>query len=155
MSDSDPHLQASCARRLSGHRLVAPAESLKSLAQHPAATQPADTYGAGGAPALLEARTAQLLGKAAATFFIKGMIAQMSVLRAAAEEARTPNIVIHPMSHIDLDEQGAAWRLHNLRPIRLGRYAPFTRAELEGVTEPLAAVVVELPLRRAATGCRR
>jgi threonine aldolase len=142
-------LEAQCSRRLSNHRYRAPAEVLSALATDPAAAEPMDLYGAGGAATRLEQRTAELLGKPAAMFFIKGMIAQMSVLRSAAEQARTLNVAIHPMSHVDLDEAGAAWRIHNLRPIRLGRYSPFTVADLEGITEPLAAIVVELPLRRS------
>ena len=149
MSDTDRHLQASCSRRLSGHRPATAADALNTLAEHPAAAKEVDVYGGGGAAAELERRTAELLGKPAAMFFIKGMIAQMCVLRAASDRAGTPNIVIHPMSHIDLDEQDAAWRLHDLRPIRLGKYAPFTLAQLQAVTEPIAAIVVELPLRRS------
>lgn len=147
MSDSD--LQASCGRRLSGHKALTPADALRRLADHPSAKEAADVYGSGGAPAILEARTAEQLGKSQALFFIKGMIAQMAVLRVAAERARTKNILIHPMSHLDQDEDGAAWRLHGLQPIRLGRYAPFSLAQLEAVTEPMGAVVVELPLRRS------
>jgi threonine aldolase len=149
MSDTDRHLQASCSRRLSGHRPATAADALNTLAKHPAAAKEVDVYGGGGAAAELERRTAELLGKSAAMFFIKGMIAQMCELRAAADRARTPNVVVHPMSHIDFDEQDAAWRLHDLRPIRLGKYAPFTLAQLQAVTEPIAAVVVELPLRRS------
>lgn len=147
MSDQD--LQGRCARRLSQHKPLPAADVLRALADQPSAAEPVDVYGAGGAPTLIERRTAELLGKPAAMFFIKGMIAQMCILRAAADRAGTPNIVIHPMSHIDFDEQDAAWRLHDLRPIRLGKYAPFTVAQLEAVTEPIAAVVVELPLRRS------
>lgn len=142
-------LEAQCSRRLSNHRSRSPQEVLSALAANPAAAEPADFYGAGGAATQLEQRTAELLGKPAAMLFIKGMIAQMSVLRAAAEQARTLNVAIHPMSHIDLDEAGAAWRIHNLRPIRLGRYSPFGVADLETITEPIAAIVVELPLRRS------
>jgi threonine aldolase len=147
MNDDD--LQASCARRLSQHRPKTAQDALRALASHPAASEPVDAYGAGGAATLLEKRTAELLGKPAAMFFIKGMIAQMAVLRVAAERARTPNIVIHPMSHIDLDEEGGLWRLHHLQPIRLGKYAPFTLADLRALTEPVAAIVLELPLRRS------
>ena len=147
MSDDD--LQARCTRRLSGHKPVDPASALEALAHHPAAAEPADLYGAGGAAAQLEQRTAELLGKPAAMFFIKGMIAQMAVLRVAAERAGTPNIVVHRMSHIEQDEEGALWRIHNLRPIRLGKYAPFTLAQLKAVSDPVAAIVVELPLRRS------
>lgn len=143
------NVEAECSRRLSNHRAKAPAEVLRALASHPAAAEPADFYGVGGAATQLEQRSAELLGKPAAKFFIKGVIAQMSVLRAASEEARTLNVAIHPMSHIDLDEEGAAWRMHNLRPIRLGRYSPFRAADLETITEPVAAIVVELPLRRS------
>lgn len=146
---SDDELQARCARRLSGHKPVDPASALKALAEHLAAAEPADLYGAGGAAALVEKRTAELLGKPAAMFFIKGMIAQMAVLRVAAERAGTPNIVVHRMSHIEQDEEGALWRLHHLRPVRLGKYAPFTLAQVEGVTDPIAAIVIELPLRRS------
>lgn len=149
MTDIDRELQANCRVRLSQHRPKAVPELLRELASHPAAAEAADLYGAGGAASLLERRTEELLGKPAAAFFIKGMIAQMSVLRAAAERAGTGNVVVHPMSHIELDEQDALWRLHDLRPIRLGRHAPFTRAHLEAVTDPIGAIVVELPLRRA------
>ena len=149
MSIIDRDLEASCTRRLSGHKPVAPADALRAIANQAAAAQGADLYGKGGAAALLEQRRAELLGKPSAMFFIKGMIAQMTVLRVVAEAARTPNVVIHPMSHLDLDEEGAAWRLHNLRPIRLGKYAPFTITQLEAVTDPIAAMVIELPLRRS------
>jgi threonine aldolase len=146
---NDPDLQARCVARLSQHRPMRAAAVLSALAAHPAAGAPADLYGGGGAVAELEQRTAQLLGKPAAMFFIKGMIAQMSVLRVAAERARSANVVLHPMSHIVFDEQDAISRLHHLRPIHLGRYAPFSLAQLDTVTEPIAALVVELPLRRS------
>jgi threonine aldolase len=149
MSDFDDDLQRRCTRRLSQHRHKTVQESLASIAAHPAALQAADTYGAGGAAAELEKRTAKLLGKSAAMFFIKGMIAQMTVLRAAAERAGSPNILVHPMSHIELDEEGGLWRLHQLHPVRLGRFAPFTLRQLQAVREPIAAIVQELPLRRS------
>ena len=147
MNDED--LQSRCTRRLSGHKQAPPADVLKKLADHPAASERADLYGAGGAATQLEKRTAELLGKPAAMFFIKGMIAQMTLLRVAAERAGRQNVVVHPMSHIELDEEAALWRMHDLRPIRLGKYAPFTLKQLQAVTEPVAAVVVELPLRRS------
>lgn len=148
MTDTDHDLQASCAR-LSQHRPKSPRETLLDLAEHPAAAEAADTYGAGGAASVIESRTAQLLGKPAAMFFIKGVIAQLSAIRAAADQAGQPNIVLHPMSHIDLDEQDALWRLHDVLPIRLGRYAPFTLAQLQAVTEPIGVIIIELPLRRS------
>lgn len=149
MTDPDHDLKANAERRLSQHRPKSPRETLSALLDHAAAAEDADFYGAGGAVNLLESRTADLLGKPAAMFFIKGIIAQMSVLRTVADSAGAANIVIHPMSHIDLDEQDALWRLHDLHPIRVGRYAPFTAEQLDAITEPIAAVVAELPLRRS------
>jgi len=59
--------------------------------------------------------------------------------------------VIHPKSHIDLDEEGAYERLHPFRPIRRGAdHAPLTLKDLDDVHEPVFALTVELPLRRAA-----
>lgn len=149
MSDPNLDLRGQCTKRLSQHRPRTVADTLTALAAHSAASQPADFYGANGAVTVLEARTAELLGKPAAMFFIKGMIAQMTVLRVIADQSGKSNIVVHPMSHIDYDEEDALWRLHDLEPIRLGKYAPFTAAQLEAVSEPIAAVVVELPLRRS------
>ncbi len=90
-----------------------------------------------------------MLVKEAGLFFIKGVTAQLCVLRAYAQARGSRNVVIHPMSHMDMDEAGAIETVAGLRAIRLGRFAPFTAQALEALTEPLAAVVVELPLRRA------
>jgi threonine aldolase len=126
-----------------------PAEALARLAALPAAADAIDEYGAGGAVAQLERATAERLGHPAGLFFIKGVMAQLCVLRAHAEARGCTNVVIHPLGHMDIDEAGALERAGGLTPIRLGRHRPFTAAMLDGVTAPLAAVVVELPLRRA------
>ena len=125
------------------------AETLARLAAHPAAVDAIDDYGAGGAVARLEQATAAKLGKQAGLFFIKGVTAQLCLLRAYADARACDNVVIHPLSHMDIDEAGAIERVAGLRAIRLGRNTPFTLAMLQALTEPLAAVVMELPLRRA------
>jgi threonine aldolase len=149
MSEEDRRAKQGCERFLSQHVAVPPAQYLELMARHPTAREAADLYGDGGAVAALEARTADLLGKPAARFFIKGVIAQLCVLRVHAEAAGTANVAIHPMSHLDLDEANAIERVGAVRAIRLGRFAPFGVGDLEKVTEKLASVVVELPLRRA------
>ena len=126
-----------------------PADTLARLAAHPEAVDAVDDYGVGGAVARLEEATTARLGKEAGLFFIKGVTAQLCVLRAHAQARGCRNVVIHPMSHMDIDESGAIERVGDLRAIRLGRFAPFKRDALASLTEPLAAVVVELPLRRA------
>jgi threonine aldolase len=149
VTDDDRLAKAACDRFLSHHVPEPPGTMLRRLAEHPAAQAEPDAYGAGGAVAMLESRTASLLGKPAALFFIKGVTAQLSVLRAHCDAARTPNLAIHPMSHLDFDEANAIERVGGARAIRLGRHAPFGVRDLDRLTEPLAAVVVELPLRRA------
>ena len=150
MNAADQLLTASCARILSGHRPLRPDAWLRALAEREEAERPADFYGAGGAVEALEARTAALLGKQKGLFVIKGVIAQLAVLKACAERAGTANIGLHPLGHIEMDEGNAVEKVAGLSPIRLGRFQPFGPAELAAVTEPLAALVVELPLRRAA-----
>jgi threonine aldolase len=150
MTEADQQLKLSCAHILSGHRPQRPDAWLRALAERPEAQRPADFYGSGGAVAALEARTADLLGKEAGLFVIKGVIAQLAVMKACADRAGTANVALSPLGHVAMDEGDAAEKVGGLRPIRLGRFQPFTLAELEAVTEPLAALILELPLRRAA-----
>lgn len=144
-------LKAKCPRRLSGHRPVAVRERLAALAALPEAELGADTYGDGGAVAVVEETVAGLLGKPACIFLPKGIIAQLAVLRTWSENRGRVAIGLHPQSHIEVDEGGAYSAIHGLRGVRLGADgAPFGASDLVAVREKLAAVVVELPLRRCA-----
>jgi threonine aldolase len=149
MPEQDRQLRAACSRTLSYHRQKGVRETLAALAQHPLAARLPDLYGDGGAVAELERRVARLLGKPAGVFFAKGVIAQECLLRARSEERESVYVALSPLSHLDLDEANGIEYIHNLRPVRLGRHAPFTLAELQRARQRLAAVVVELPLRRA------
>lgn len=149
MQSTDRELKRACRFVLS-RALPAPAgEILAGLAAHPAAEDAADEYGAGGAVERLERTSAARLGKDAGLFFIKGVTAQLCVLRACAQARGCRTVVIHPLSHLGVDEDNTLERAAGLQPLPLGRHRPYTAAMLEAVTEPLAAVVVELPLRRA------
>ncbi|MEO7936460.1 MAG: beta-eliminating lyase-related protein [Dokdonella sp.] len=149
MKPSDRAIKQACRFVLSRPLPASAAATFTRLAAHPAAVEAIDEYGAGGAVARLEEVTAERLDKPAGLFFIKGVTAQLCVLRAYAEARDCNNVVIHPLSHMDIDEAGAVERVTGLHAIRLGRHAPFTLAALQALTEPLAVVVVELPLRRA------
>lgn len=142
-------IKAACTHWLSQHVPVPVGERLRGLASSPHAALEPDVYGKGGAVAVLEARTAELLGKPAAVFVAKGMTAQLCSLRAHIEARGTTDVAIHPQSHLDVDEAGAIERVGGAAAIRLGRYRPFGVAELQAVTDRLAAVVIELPLRRS------
>jgi threonine aldolase len=141
---------AACTRFLSGHRRLTVRERLTALAASPHADAPADEYGDGDLARTLEKRIAQLLGKEAAVFCAKGMIAQQAALRTWTERSGSPVVIVHPKSHIDGDENAAYERLHNLRPLRLGSdHAPFTAQELDKIAERAGVLTVEVPLRRA------
>jgi threonine aldolase len=149
MNKADRDLKQACHWILSRQRAITAGETLAHLASHAETDDAIDDYGHGGAVARLEQLTTTRLGKQAGLFFIKGVTAQLCVLRSYADARGCRNVVIHPMSHLDMDEAGALETAAGLRAIRLGRFAPFTAQALEQLTQPLAAVVVELPLRRA------
>ena len=113
------------------------------------ASQAPNSYGEGKAIAALECEVAEMLGKEAGVFVMKGIIAQLTAMRVWCDRSQVRTVVLHPQSHIDIDEGDAYERLHLLHGIRLGGHGPFTVADLEGVHERPGVVVVELPLRRA------
>ncbi len=142
-------VKAACTRFLSQHRPVSVAEKLRQLAASPYAAEEPDMYGEGGAVALLEQRVATMLGKPAALFFTKGVTAQLCSLRVHMEAAGVNRIGLHPQSHLDVDEAGAIHRVGGAQVVRLGRYQPFSLADVKAAGERLAALVIELPLRRS------
>jgi len=143
-------LRARCRAWLNGHR---PRHSLKQvlaeLAGAPEAALPLDLYGEGEVVARLERETQGLLGMPAASFFHKGVAAQLAALRAWCGERAGARVALHRLSHIELDEQQAYEHLLGLRGQRLGDGdQPFGVEALAALPEPPAVVVVELPLRR-------
>jgi threonine aldolase len=150
MASPNPDLRAICHRFLSGHQALTPRAWLDYLAASPAIDLPIDRYGDGPAIARLEGEVAALLGKEAGLFIHTGVAAQQMALRVWTERTGRRTVVLHPKSHIDLDESGAYERLHQLIGLRIGEdYRPFTLQELKNLHEPCGAIVIELPLRRA------
>jgi threonine aldolase len=139
------------SRRFVGNKsALSPAETLRVLAAAVPFGAAADFYGAGALIEGLEAQVAELLGKEAAVFAPSGRVAQLCALRVHADARGRTLVATHPRSHIVEDESDAISTLYGLRVARVGSLVePFTREELAAVLEPLAAVVVELPLRRA------
>ncbi len=138
-------------RFLSHARPRSPADWVAAMAASPHLALGLDSYSAGPAIARLEDKVAGLLGKPAGLWFPKGVTAQQAVLKVHAARAGRQAVAIHPKSHIAIDEAGALERLAGLTAVRVGTdHRPFTVADLDKAAEPLAAVVVELPLRRSA-----
>ena len=148
---ANAELRNACHAWLSGHRpRVSARESLERMAGLPEAAEALDVYGEGRVVAALEAEVGALLGKPAATFFHKGVAAQLAALAVWSGGVRDARVALHRQSHIELDEEQAHEHVLGLRGQRLGETdAPFGVAELAALREVPAVVVVELPLRRA------
>jgi threonine aldolase len=146
----DNELWLNCQRFLSGHPPKQPRAWLEEIAASELANLPMDRYGEGQAIAQLEQEVADLLGKEAAVFVPKGVIAQLMSLRVWTERSGKRTVALHPKSHIDLDERNAYERVHQLIGLRVGEdHRPFTLDDLLHLHEPCGAIVVELPLRHA------
>jgi len=138
-----------CKKFLSGHHPKTQRQWLEDLAASPLAEEGRDAYSNGPNIEKLEKEVAELLGKEAGLWVPKGITAQQMALLVYADRARCRNVALHPKSHIELDESDAYEKLSGLKGILVGKdHLPFTVADLDKVTEPLAAVAVELPLRR-------
>ncbi|KPF86262.1 hypothetical protein IP70_08105 [alpha proteobacterium AAP38] len=146
----DRALRASCQTFLQGHGPITPRVWMERLLSMPEIDLAGDEYNAGPTIDLLQGQVAELLGKPSALFFHKAVVGQQAVLFAHRERTGRRLVAVHPKSHIAVDESDAVERLSDIRLVRIGPDdAPFTLADLQGVKEPLAAVVVELPLRNA------
>ncbi len=146
----NPTLKLTCTRFVSGHPPQTAQQWLARLAQSPLADLPLDRYGVGPAIGRLEQEVAALLGKEAAVFLHKGVIAQQMALRVWTDRTQRRTVALHPQSHIYLDERQAYERLHPLVGVPVGTdWTPFTVQDLAALHEPLGVITVELPLRNA------
>lgn len=109
-----------------------------------------DVYGEGRLIEDFERRIAELTGKAAAAFMPSGVMAQLIAIRIWAGRAGLPRFGLHPTSHLILHEREAYQALFHLHGVVVGdRLRPMTAADLEAENQPLACLVVELPIREA------
>jgi threonine aldolase len=140
-------LRFSCPRHLCGHGRRRPGEVLAEIGEVLGDVDP-DRYGAGGVVAELEAEVRELLGKPAAVFMPSGTMAQQVALRVHAERTGRRTVLWHPTCHLQLHENEAPARLHDLhgRPVGDPRRL-VTLDELTEVAEPVAALLLELPQR--------
>ncbi len=136
--------RAACTRFLSGDGFVSPQEMLATIPEG----VDADVYGEGGVVEELEAYVADLLGKPAAVYLPSGTMAQGATLRVHADARASRTVLWHSWCHLENHEGGAHLRLHDLvgRPVG-GRNHLIKLEDLEGVAEPVAALLLELPQR--------
>lgn len=142
-------LRGRCHTAYSGHRRISPADEFALLsrwcAEHDIG---ADVYGEGCLINGFEKKVAALLGKEAAVFMPSGKMAQLIAVKIYAERHRSKHFGMHPTSHLELHEARAYASLLDMHGVLVGGpQAPITAADLAGVTDPLACLLVELPMR--------
>ena len=123
-------------------------EQLAGIAEATGADERGDTYGKGERIGRLEERIAEILGTEAAVFMPSGTMAQQIALRIWSERKRCTTVAFHPTCHLEIHEQKGYQRLHGLHGRLVGnRHELITLADLEGIHDPLAALLLELPQR--------
>ena len=144
-------LRKRCALIVPGFNTPAAADEFRQLAdwcQHNDVAH--DIYGKGPLVEGFERKIAALLGKPAATFMPSGVMAQLSAVRIWAETVRLNRFGMHPTSHLAHHEEQAFSALLNCHGVPIGdRLRPMSAADLAAVGQPLACVIVELPIREA------
>lgn len=130
------------------HGLPGARARLESLAETLDESERGDRYGEGERLMRLEHRTAELLGKEAAVFMPSGTMAQQIAMRIWCERGGRRTIAFHPTCHLELHEEKGYERLHGLHATLVGDPNRLVAlADLEGLREPVAALLLELPQR--------
>ncbi len=137
-----------CHRFLTHEYPKTPRQVLSELAETIGPELEADRYGQGDLIARFESEVATLLGKEAAVFMPSGTMCQQIALRIWASRRGTSNVAFHPKSHLEMHEEKAYQRLHGLHGILVGSAdALLTLGDLKAITEPVGALLLELPQR--------
>src|SRR5258707_1749838 len=137
-----------CHRFLTHEYPKPPRQGLSELAETIGPELEADRYGQGDLIARFESEVATLLGKEAAVFMPSGTMCQQIALRIWASRRGTSNVAFHPKSHLEMHEEKAYQRLHGLHGILVGSAdALLTLGDLKAITEPVGALLLELPQR--------
>jgi threonine aldolase len=137
-----------CERWLGGHGYVRPRAELEALMEATGTDEDTDTDGKGELIEEFEREVANILGKEAAVFLPSGTMAQQIALRIWSEWKHCPTVAYHPMCHVETREEKGYQRLHGLHTRLVGDpRRPITLDDLQGIHEPIAALLLELPQR--------
>lgn len=144
-------LREDCELIVPGFAESSPAQEFKALGdwceRHGVAH---DDYGEGKLVDGFEQKIAALLGKPAAVFMPSGVMAQLAAVKVWTETARLPRFGMHPTSHLAIHEEEAWSALLHCHGVPIGnRLRPMLATDLEASPQPMACVIVELPIREA------
>ena len=144
-------LRKSCTLIVPGFAVGSAADDFRQMADWcEAQGAEHDVYGDGPLVGDFERKVATLLGKPAAVFMPSGIMAQLSALRIWTEAAHLPRFGMHPTAHLALHEDEAPAALLQLHGVPVGdRLRPLLASDLEACRQPLACLLVELPIREA------
>ncbi|MGC6768539.1 threonine aldolase family protein [Enterococcus sp. LJL51] len=110
--------------------------------------QSSDIYGNGEVIEQFQEKMTGILGKEAAVFFPSGTMAQQIALRIWSDRKQGATVGYHPLSHLEIHEEGGLKELHHIYPILLGnKERLITLEDIQAVEEPLACILIELPQR--------
>ena len=141
-------IRNACTRFVSGHYPLSVPQMLTELLAAASPDLRADIYGQGDLINDFEKQIAGLLGKEAAVFMPSGSMAQPIALRIWSERKHSQHVAFHPTSHLELHEQKGYQLLHGLHGVLVGSSNQLmTLADLNRISEPLAALLIELPQR--------
>lgn len=144
-------LRQQCDLIVPGFAAASPAEEFRRMADWCEANAiEHDHYGQGPLVAAFEQKIAALLGKPAAAFMPSGIMAQLAAVRVWTEAAGVDRFGMHPTAHLAHHEEEAYAALLHCHGVPLGdRLRPMLASDLEASRQPLACVIVELPIREA------
>lgn len=107
-----------------------------------------DKYGKGRIIEDFQKKMAVLLGKKDAVFFPSGTMAQQIALRIWCDEKGTGKVAYHPLSHLEIHEEGGLKELHHIDSVFLTeRDQVIDLNDVIKMEDGVAAILLELPQR--------
>ncbi len=133
--------------QLSGHG-PRNAKVLKQAFQEIDEDTKSDIYGTGAAINDFEEKMASFLGKKKAVFFPSGTMAQQIALRIWCDEKELAKVAYHPLSHLEIHEEGGLKKLHGIETVLLtDRNSIIQLEDIKTMSGDVACVLLELPQR--------
>lgn len=138
-----------CNKQLWGTIRLTPKEFFTNMQAVTAVEEKYDFYGLGAGIEKFEKKMARILGKEDATFMPSGTMAQQIALRLWSDSQQNSTIMYHPLSHLEIHENQAIYKLHpHLEIVKVGTHINMiTLDELTKINIQNATLLLELPQR--------